>query len=256
MQFSADPLAVRIAAVEDIARAAHAFADRAFELGRLRVAPCANIATSRPMTDNTGEPLPSSAFGWPSNGKGWWQDRSLALRSPLPQIARFESEPVWANATGVYRVDGRCAPPAGVDLSMMDGRRVVRAAIVVPVHLPFSQIGVVSFSCMDGRRDDLSEDLAQHGAELGLLASTFISSYVRVTARVDIGEAFSLTRREAECLRWAAVGKTDAEIAEIISRTHGTVRYHLQKSGTKLRAVTRTQAVFKAAQLGYLGQLG
>jgi DNA-binding CsgD family transcriptional regulator len=99
-------------------------------------------------------------------------------------------------------------------------------------------------------------ELARHGAELGLLASTFISSYVRVTARVDIGEAFSLTRREAECLRWAAVGKTDAEIAEIISRTHGTVRYHLQKSGTKLRAVTRTQAVFKAAQLGYLGQLG
>ena len=33
-----------------------------------------------------------------------------------------------------------------------------------------------------------------------------------------------LTKREIECLRWAAVGKTDKEIASIIDRSHAMTR--------------------------------
>ena len=53
--------------------------------------------------------------------------------------------------------------------------------------------------------------------------------------------------------RVAAIGKTDKEISLILALSHATVRYHIQRAGEKLNAVNRSQAVFKAGQLGYLG---
>ena len=61
-----------------------------------------------------------------------------------------------------------------------------------------------------------------------------------------------LSKREVECLRWAAIGKTDLEISMIMSRSRATVRFHIHNASTKLDAVNRSQTVFKAAQLGYI----
>jgi DNA-binding CsgD family transcriptional regulator len=61
-----------------------------------------------------------------------------------------------------------------------------------------------------------------------------------------------LSKREVECLRWAAIGKTDKEISLILALSHATVRYHIQRAGEKLNAVNRSQTGFKAAQLGYI----
>ena len=62
-----------------------------------------------------------------------------------------------------------------------------------------------------------------------------------------------LSKREVECLRWAAIGKTDREIAEIVSLSHATIRYHIHRAGEKLYSVNRAQTIFKAGQLGFLG---
>jgi DNA-binding CsgD family transcriptional regulator len=56
-----------------------------------------------------------------------------------------------------------------------------------------------------------------------------------------------------DCLRWAALGKTDQEIAEILARSRPTVRFHLSNATAKLNASNRSQAIFKASQLGFLG---
>ena len=64
-----------------------------------------------------------------------------------------------------------------------------------------------------------------------------------------------LSKREIECLRWAAVGKTDGEIATILSRSCATIRFHIHNAAQKLNAVNRSQAVFKAGQLGFLGSV-
>ncbi len=63
----------------------------------------------------------------------------------------------------------------------------------------------------------------------------------------------SLSRHEVECLRWAAIGKTDVEIGMILSRSRATVRFHIHNAATKLDAVNRSQTLFKATQLGYIG---
>jgi DNA-binding CsgD family transcriptional regulator len=52
-----------------------------------------------------------------------------------------------------------------------------------------------------------------------------------------------LTKREQEVLSWVALGKTNAEIATILSLAPSTVRKHLENVYVKLSVRTRTAAV-------------
>jgi DNA-binding CsgD family transcriptional regulator len=55
-----------------------------------------------------------------------------------------------------------------------------------------------------------------------------------------------LTARETECLRLVARGKTDREIAQILSVSPRTARFHVENVKTKLSVDTRVQAVAEA----------
>ena len=61
-----------------------------------------------------------------------------------------------------------------------------------------------------------------------------------------------LTQRELDCLRWAANGKTDGEIAEILSIARWTVVTYLQNAKIKLNCSNRTSAVATALSLGII----
>ena len=63
----------------------------------------------------------------------------------------------------------------------------------------------------------------------------------------------TLTRREVQCLRWAAAGKTDGEIGIILSLSVSTVRFHLRNAAAKLGATGRAQSIQIAAGLGFVG---
>jgi len=54
-----------------------------------------------------------------------------------------------------------------------------------------------------------------------------------------------LTPREAECLHWAACGKTKEETAMILGLTRRGVRYHIENIIFKLNAVNLAHAVAK-----------
>lgn len=91
---------------------------------------------------------------------------------------------------------------------------------------------------------------------LGLLARIFVSSYVKITERRTAQVAnVTLTKREVKCLRWAAAGKTNDEIAMILGLKRTTIRFHIRTAAQKLDAVNRDQTLFKAAQLGFLATL-
>ena len=61
-----------------------------------------------------------------------------------------------------------------------------------------------------------------------------------------------LTRREAECLRWAAQGLHDYQIAERLGISANTVRNHMQNAMRKLNASSRLAAYYRALSLGAL----
>lgn len=244
---------IRIGRPADVRPAAEYFRDVVQGAIGLRVAACHNIAVKQSMVDADGEVLATSVFGWTlDEADRWWRTPRLALESPLPSACRYESEPFWCNADGFHTIIPNPMLDA-LDRADFVRRGLTPAAIVVPVHLPFGQIGVASF--VPTKRDhlDLSAEFAQHALWLGTLTRIFIAGYVRVMCnreRLPVGPV--LSKREVECLRWAATGKTDFEISMIIARSRATVRFHMHNASNKLNAVNRSQTLFKAAQLGYI----
>ena len=243
---------VTIRSVDDVRKAAIVIKDIGSRL-ELNIAACADIASKEQMVDADGGIINAEIFNWTADGERWWENGRLALSSPIPRACRYESEPFWCNANGAFTVSRNKYLE---DLSFADFEQFskARATIVVPAHLSFGQIAAASFSPFDRAREDLSEIFAQHSDFLGALTRRFLASYVG-TMRTQqwIPSDCRLSKREVECLRWAAIGKTDKEISLILSLSHATVRYHVQRAGEKLNAVNRSQAVFKAGQLGYLG---
>lgn len=61
-----------------------------------------------------------------------------------------------------------------------------------------------------------------------------------------------LTAREADCLSWAAQGKTDWEIGEILGIRENTVHWYIENIKRKLGVTTRIQAVVVAIQDGVI----
>lgn len=244
---------VTVHSLDDVRSAATELHELALSIGNFRTAPCTNIASKEPMVDGKGAVLASQVFGWCETTERWWDRPRLALTSPLTLACRYESEPFWCNKSGIHTQ--HCNPHLGsLDLSNFSERAMTAVAIVVPVHLPYGQIGAVSFNPVEAARTDLSKEFSQYGDILALFARKFICSYVRLMqAQRWICDDVRLSKREIECLRWAAVGKTDGEIATILSRSCATIRFHIHNAAEKLNAVNRSQAVFKAGQLGFLG---
>jgi DNA-binding CsgD family transcriptional regulator len=60
------------------------------------------------------------------------------------------------------------------------------------------------------------------------------------------------TSREKEVAKWLALGKTNAEIAHILSISTFTVKNHVQKILVKLDVTNRTQAATRAIELGII----
>lgn len=244
---------VTVRSVEDIYDAAVVMQAAAEDRG-MRVAICDDISSKEPLTDADGTVINAEVFGWILDGDRWWEDHRLALNAPFPQSCRYESEPFWCNASGFY------GHWHNEYLDKIDSTEYFaktmnyRSAILIPVHLPFGQISANCFVPVDPELEDLSEPFAKHSEFFALLTRRFVAGYVSAKrTKRRIPSSCFLSKHEVVCLRWAAIGKTDSEIGEIISRSHATVRYHIHRAGEKLNSVNRAQSIFKAGQLGFLG---
>lgn len=243
---------VTIRCPEDIHDAAVVMGRVAQERG-MRLSTCDDISSKEPMMDAEGTIINADIFNWLKDGKRWWEDHRLALRSPLPRACRYESEAFWANRHG-FHTRWRNFYLEDIDMTDFEARSLCKAAIVVPVHLPFGQISANSFVSMDPQKEDLSWEFAEYGTLFSQLTRRFIGGYVQaMRSKRRIPSDCVLSKREVECLRWAAIGKTDKEIGLILNRSHATIRYHIYRAGEKLNSVNRAQTIFKAGQLGYLG---
>lgn len=241
-----------IAAREDILPAALHLAREAQRLG-LRMMVWHDLATLEAMTDADGNPVNTSAFGWPEAALEAWHDLDKALRSPLLRAARVASEPV-AIARHAIRSLAANRLLDQIDLAELDHCPLGAPAIVVPVHMALGQVGAAFLVPLTPGESDLA-------AELDLCAGGFaerIRRFVTACAGISRDARYLpanglLSAREIECLSWVAHGKTDFEISIILGCSHAGVRYHVTRACAKLGAVNRAQSVFRAAQLGYLG---
>ena len=96
--------------------------------------------------------------------------------------------------------------------------------------------------------DDTAELKLQDGdiAQLALVEGAIRLMLARQALAID------LTKREIECLQWAAVGKSEWEISQILGISEHTSEKHLLNAKAKLGAANRVQAVAEALRRGFI----
>ena len=174
--------------------------------------------------------------------KPLYSDASRPELLPLVQEAMTDPELARvARETGSLRLSQ--FPTHGAFRQLLEAAAEGGDVFVVPVGNGSTTLGLVVFA---GGAIDLTP-LAR--------AILFVAAYAALTQAFDLAgkpaqtakrAPGSLTDREAECLRWLSVGKSDSEISIILGISPRTVRFHIDNAKVKLGAATRIQAVAKA----------
>lgn len=241
---------------EDAQSGLHAFALEVVSAGNLTglpyIAASADVSDPAPMFDQNGKPYAESLFRWFDPDLHYWNDRTFALRSGFIHAARICAEPFYFDGTEL-----RSWRPSRA-LEMFNENAEYEAfgianAIICPTYLPFGVIGAIVWAS-NKPVPDIANTFSTHAARLHILALKFLSAYRENTAGANSPEMVDLTRREIQCLKWAALGKTDSEIGKIMSISIPTVRFHLKNAGQKLGVSGRAQAVRMATSMGYVGR--
>ncbi len=99
---------------------------------------------------------------------------------------------------------------------------------------------------IDSRRSNTSDQLS-HAQEF---THRVHQAVIRLARNDHSTPPKKLTRRELECLHWAAAGKTNWEVGKILGISKRTVVFHLQNSAIKLQTSNRYHTVARAVSLG------
>ena len=179
---------------------------------------------------------------WP----GEWLERYVARNyvdhdPVVSHMKQLQAPFQWREASEGVRIDKSSGEVMG-DASAFK----LRDGLAFPLVTLDGQIVMVS---LGGEAVELS------AAEFGLvsLVSTYaIGRAMQLHSMVDEIDHIELTPRERECLQWAAVGKSEWEISQILGISEHTSEKHLLNAKGKLGAVNRVQAVAEAIRRGYI----
>jgi len=121
------------------------------------------------------------------------------------------------------------------------------AGINVPVHGPGSQWSLLSVATSGHLRNGRA--LLHQMAGVVLLGMLTHQAAHELALESHAESKPHLTRRELECLHWAALGKTGWEISRLLGITQRTVAFHMDNAAHKLGVFGRRQAVARAIAL-------
>ena len=120
------------------------------------------------------------------------------------------------------------------------------------------RFGARGFLLKDVSLADLTRAIRDVAAGRTLMRPAVTERILRTAGQVpqafeSIDSPERLTPREAETLRLMAGGHSNRNIAVALGTTEGTVKNHVSTILLKLGVKSRTQAVLKGMELGYLG---
>jgi DNA-binding CsgD family transcriptional regulator len=164
--------------------------------------------------------------------EGFGPDHPLITRALL-RLEPFSN--AETNATHLTVTQRRVLQRVSVSLNVRDGW-------TFPIAREGQFEGIVM---LGGLKPDMSPMLC---------SMLHLASHTAFTRAQDLAngtavKAHNLTNREVECLHWVAAGKTDLEIAVILSFSARTARFHIENAKRKLRVATRVQAVAEALKV-------
>ncbi|NKC23127.1 LuxR family transcriptional regulator [Ochrobactrum oryzae] len=165
-----------------------------------------------------------------------------------------EDAPYFQNdASGIVRdlkEDANKCPDIAELLQDAEKHGLGNIYIAVSARSQKGAVGCTLFSFEIGSDEDREQFVAKLRPRLLSLSGIIHSA---LCGCKDVATVASLlTPREIDCLRWAANGKTDGEIAEILNIARWTVVTYLQNAKIKLNCSNRTSAVATALSLGLI----
>jgi DNA-binding CsgD family transcriptional regulator len=201
------------------------------------IAAQADLGDPEPMSDAEGRPYAETSFRWIDPAHQYWRDRKLALQIAFLTAARLTAEPFFYS-DGRLRTWRPTQLLAAVDCEQAKKTPNFGEAIIAPVHLPRGLVGAV-FWC-SREPVGVAALFDRHAGDLHNLALKLVATHNEARGRPrNATVPQTLTRREVQCLRWAAAGKTDGEIGIILTLSVSTVRFHLRNAAAKLGATGR-----------------
>ena len=152
-------------------------------------------------------------------------------------------------ATGSFRwIDVMNRPGADPIVDQIRSERAefdLHDGIVVPIYESKGYAGLVSLAGEGEVMPAIKSTLT--------IASVFLHNRLVTLGREKLLPDDLLTAREIECLTWAAEGKSDWEIGQILKISSKTVNYHIENTKRKFGVPTRVQAIVYAFRYGKLG---
>ncbi len=213
-----------------------------------------DYSSSRLLTTEDGRTL-TSVLGWKTDFVEQYLSQKLYLVSPIAAVCRMSTKPFSWDALAIEATIQEARTRTQVEWPLTPARGVY-GGITVPIHLPRGRTGSVSW--YSGDPDvNIPRALEEFGDQLRLVSHRFMDLVYARRAETESEEEarLHLSERELECLTWAALGRTDADIGGVIHRAPATARFHIDNAVRKLGARNRTQAVAIAAQRGLIHPL-
>ncbi|WP_295808673.1 autoinducer binding domain-containing protein [uncultured Nitratireductor sp.] len=177
--------------------------------------------------------------------------------------------------------DFRLVDGIAMSFTTLEGLQIVMSFGGEQVELSPSQLDIVSFVSSYaighalslrgkdrfGELDAMEKEclqLATRGRSIAEIAERLHMSEEGVLLQIEAGrrklgpghalsrlsEMPRLTPREKECLQWAALGKSEWEVSQILGISEHTAEKHLLNAKTKLGASNRVHAVAEAIRCG------
>lgn len=181
---------------------------------------------------------------YPLAWKSYYEENNLQLIDPTLRHARRSIAPVnWERLADDHNFTRVFADAHEFGIS--------QHGITVPVRGPYGDIGLVSLT-----RRDTADGWRRHLSQIiGDLQSTAVNLHDITMQSDTLARALrrpQLSGREREILQWIAVGKTQGDVADILSISSRTVEVHLRSAREKLWSMTTAQAVGRAIGYGFI----
>lgn len=184
---------------------------------------------------------------YPSGWAEWFDDQNLGGADPVHRASNLTSVGfAWSSLGELIALtpDDRKI----LDLARREG---IGDGFTVPAHVPGEAHGSCSFATERGKpfRDD--------HLPLAQLVGAFAFESARCIRRLREQSLPlpRLTERQRECVVWAARGKSDWEISQILGVSHETVIQHLKQARERYGVGKRTLLAVHALFDGTIGFL-
>ena len=186
---------------------------------------------------------------YPDGWADWFDDQALGCTDPVHRATNVTSVGfTWSKLPEMIALTDKDRQV--LELARREG---IGEGFTVPAHVPGEAHGSCSFACVTGERF-----ANEHLALLQLVGAYAFEAARRMRrSRVSSGPV-QLTDRQRDCVIWAARGKSDWEIAQVLGVSEATVGEHLrhayERYGVGKRTLVTVHALFDGT-IGFLDVL-